>query len=318
MDTDDNELYRLNRTDDYHRQDLETLGWELTVCNSLYPANTPIRRILKQNTSYGDLLYRYLAECIPLDAVAKVMEIGGGYGYLMKDFLGNDPDLKPSMLDISPALLKKQQETLRDHKVEYYLRDALEMENAFFSSFDLVILNENLGDFPALVDIDPVILSENYIPGPDDTVRQVRHFFDVYGLEKPAASFNMNIGAVQMVEKVCRAGIPYIFIGEHSCECLLPSDLKPFFDISWTGNPMRIRLKGHDEFTIKFSYLQEIAGQLGYKAKRGPFADYIVPDINDHVRAILASRGLYSDSEEIIYQFIGDVYEYEYLILMKQ
>lgn len=318
MDTDNRALYRLSTTDEYHRQDLKTLGWELTVSNSLYPGNTPIRRILKQDASYGNLLYHYLAEHIPLDNIAKVLEIGGGYGYLMKDLLGNNPAIRPSMLDISPALLKKQKETLSDHEVTYYLNDALEIDGAFFESFELVILNENLGDFPVLVDIDPSILDEGHATAPDDLLVMVRHFFEAYSLEKPASRFNLNIGALRMVEKICGEGVPYIFIGEHSCEWRMPPDLKSYFSTSPNGNPRMIRLKGHDEYTIKFSYLQEIAGRHGYQVKRGPFADYIAPDINDHVRAVLATRGLYSDSEEIIYQFIGDLYEYEYLILTKQ
>ena len=318
MVTENSMLYRLSTTDEYHRQDLKSLGWGLTVSNSLYPANTPIRKVLRNNATYGDLLYPYLCTYIPIAGVTRVLEIGGGYGYLMKDLLGNNPGIRPSMLDISPALMKKQQETLAGHDVTYYLNDALEVDRAFFQNFDLVVSNENLGDFPALADVDPAILDLTRSPGPDHTVALVRRFFDTYGLEKPASHFNLNIGAMQMVEKICGAGIPHIFIGEHSCEWTMPPDLKPYFNASPDGNPRRIRLKGHDEYTVKFSYLEEIARRHGYKSKRGPFADYIVPDINDYVRAVLASRGLYSDSEEIICQFVGDLYEYEYLILTKQ
>ncbi|MBP1749450.1 MAG: putative cytosolic protein [Deltaproteobacteria bacterium] len=315
MDTDDKALYRLSTTDEYHRQDLETLGWELTVCNSLQPENTPVRRVLKNNASYGDLLYRFLNAHITLANITKVLEVGGGYGYLMKDLLGNNPAIQASMLDVSPALLKKQQESLTGHSVAYYLDDALKMDKAFFKAFELIIFNENLGDFPALADVNPVILDGAC---DDEAAAMARHFFDAYGLERPSSRFNLNIGAMLMLEKVCGADAPYIFIGEHSCEWQMPSDIRPYFTASATGDPRRIRLKGHDEYTIKFSYLQVIAKRLGYQVKRGPFADYIVPHLNGYVRAVLASRGLYSDNEEIICQFIGDLYEYEYLILTKQ
>ncbi|MEN6616169.1 MAG: hypothetical protein ABFD12_06400, partial [Syntrophorhabdus sp.] len=79
--------YRLSTTEDYHRQDLKTLGWELTVCNSLYPEDTPIRKILVRNASYGDLLYEHLEQFVSLENVERIIEIGGGYGYLMRDFL---------------------------------------------------------------------------------------------------------------------------------------------------------------------------------------------------------------------------------------
>lgn len=310
-------MYRLSSTEEYHRQDLESLGWELTVSNSLYPEDTPIRKILKKNASYGDLLFHFLSASVPLAQVKNVLEIGGGYGYLMKDLLKNDPGIRPTMLDISPALLKKQEETLAGHDVAYHLNDALKMEPAFFKRFDLVIFNENLGDFPVLAEVDPAILLADPAGKSDDTAMLIRRFFDVYGLERPLSPFSLNMGAMRMLETICGAGVPNIFIGEHSCEFHMPPHIRPYFATSATGDPRRIRLKGHDEYTIKFSYLEAIARHHGYTVRRGPFADFIAADINDYVRAVLQSRGLYSDSEEIICQFIGDIYEYEYLVLNK-
>lgn len=318
MSAKDNALYRLSTTDEYHRRDLESLGWELTVSNSLYPGNTPIRKVLRRDAPYGDLLYSFLSAHVPMATITQVLEIGGGYGYLMKDLLRNNPRIRPSMLDISPALLKKQEETLAGHDVRYFLDNALEKDGAFFQGFDLVIFNENLGDFPTLADIDPAILDTEPPQVADDVVLLVRRIFAEYSFAKPAFPFNLNIGAIGMLEKVCGAKVPYVFIGEHSCEFTAPPDMKWYLSVSPTGNPRRISLKGHDEYTIKFSHLQTIAEHRGYRAKRGVFADFIEPDINDHVRAILASRGLYSDSGEIICQFISDLYEYEYLILMGQ
>ncbi|MRR08419.1 MAG: hypothetical protein EG828_16165, partial [Deltaproteobacteria bacterium] len=216
MSTEDNALYRFNTTEEYHRQDLESLGWELTVCNSLYPANTPIRKILKKNASYGELLYDFLRSHIPFENITQVLEIGGGYGFLMKDLIKVNPRIRPSMLDISPALLKKQEEALAGHDAAYCLSDALAMDEAFFKGFELVIFNENLGDFPALVEVDPVVLDSDEKPGPDAMIERVRHFFAAYRLQKPSFRFNLNIGAMQMLEKVCEASVPYIFIGEHS------------------------------------------------------------------------------------------------------
>lgn len=318
MVTENNAPYRLNTTDDYHKEGLESLGWELTVCNSLFPENSPLRKILKANQPYGRLLYDFLDDMIPLGIVNRVLEIGGGYGYLMRDFLERNPGIRASMLDISPALLAKQKEMLQEHTVEYYLRDAMESKGDFFRPFELVIFNENLGDFPTLVNLDNHILDKDRVAGSDPVIERLYHFFDGYALEKPNSRFNFNLGALEMIEKVCSVGVPYVFIGEHSCESQAPQHLKPFFDIVPSGNPRRISLKGHDEFTIKFSYLEKVANDLGYHTKRGPFADFAAPNIDDNVKAVLTSRGRYSDNEEIIYQFIGDLFEYEYLILTKQ
>ena len=49
--------YEGNDTTEYHIDELESLGWALTVCNALEPAGSPCRLILKRNASYGHLLY---------------------------------------------------------------------------------------------------------------------------------------------------------------------------------------------------------------------------------------------------------------------
>lgn len=81
------------------------------------------------------------------------------------------------------------------------------------------------------------------------------------------------------------------------------------------GAPEKIPLKGHDEYSIKISYLQKIAEAFGYTSFRGPFADFIPFTITDKVQYALASQECGGDEDEIICQFIEDLYKYEYLIL---
>ena len=310
--------YRLSTTESYHKDTLGTLGWELTVCNCLYQADVPVRRILASSASYGQLLCDHLERFIPLKTIVKVIEIGGGYGYLMKDLLERNRQFRPCMLDISPVLLERQKEMLKGHEVLYRLENALETGIETLGQYELAILNENLGDFPTIVDLDSRVVIKDSFSTDDQTVRNVRRYFDTYGLESPAKElFNLNVGAMEMIERLCLAGVPYIFAGEHSCEARAPNVLKPYMSFLPDGNPRRISLMGHDEYTIKFSYLQKIAGYHGYKTVRGPFADYIVPNLTEELKAILASRGLYSDNEEAICHFVEDLYEYEYLVMIK-
>jgi len=151
-----------------------------------------------------------------------------------------------------------------------------------------------------------------------DLSKRICRLFDTYSLEVPTSSSNVNLGAMEMVEKLCLSGAPRVFIGEHSCEATVPQALRPYISLAADGNPRRIPLKGHDEYTIKFSHLSRIAECHGYRTLRGPFADYIAPRMTEGLKAVLATRGLYSDSEEMIYHFIGDLYEYEYLVMMKE
>ena len=309
--------YSLNTTKAYHANQLNTLGWELTVCNALYPEKTPIRRILARGDSYGRLLYEYLNRFIPMKYIKNTIEIGGGYGYLMRDFFDCNKSLKPCMLDISPYLLQQQKETLKEHCVVYREEDFLETDTAFLRGFDMAILNENLGDFPTLINLGQEIFK---LPSgtANHDLAQTIGFFQRYKLSRPLSeAFHFNLGALQALEKLCISGIPYIFLGEHSCEAVVPEALRLLVHIESTGTPEKISLMGHDEYSIQFSYLQKVAEALGYEAIRGPFADFIPLAMTEELRFILASGGNVSDKAEVVCQFVEDLYKYEYLILIK-
>jgi hypothetical protein len=309
--------FKINSTKEYHMNRLNSLGWELTVCNALYPENTPIRTMLSRNDSYGHLLYDYLSQWIPMEKIKKVIEIGGGYGYLMKDFLDRNKSLEPCMLDISPFLLGKQEETLGQYDVFYREEDFLETDPAILAGFDLAVLNENLGDFPTLTNLRHEIFQSSF-ENTDPTLKKVLNLFEKYNFNQPKdETFNLNIGAIEALEKLCCSGISYIYLSEHSCEALVPESLRPSVRIESTGDPERISLMGHDEYTIKFSYLQRVAHAFNYRDIRGSFADFLTFDMTKNLRFILSSGGRYSDEGEMICQFVEDLYKYEYLILIR-
>ena len=309
--------YTINSTKEYHTGLLNSLGWELTVCNALYPAQTPIRDILSHNDSFGHLLYDYLSSFMPMKNIKKIIEVGGGYGYLMKDFLDRDNSLQPCMVDISPFLLQKQKETLSQHNVSYREEDFLETDPSVLTGFDLAILNENLGDFPTLTNLSQIIF-QSLADITDPTLLTAFHLFERYKFEWPEGeTFNLNIGAIQALEKLCASGIQYIYLGEHSCEAIAPETLRPFIRIESTGNPEKISLMGHDEYSIKFSHLEQVAHVLNYTCIRGPFADFVQVDFTEGLQFIMASQGHFSDEGEMICQFVEDLYKYEYLILIK-
>ena len=309
----------LNTTTDYHTNSLTSLGWELTVCNALYLEETPLRNLLARNDSYGHLLYDYLGRFAPMESIRKVLEIGGGYGFLMKDFLDRSKGLDVCMLDISPFLLDKQKEILKDFSVSYRQEDFLETDMATLRGFDLVILNENLGDFPTLTNIRPDFLQGDIRGACDPAIEKAIRFFEVYKFELPdRETFDFNIGAIEALGKLCAAGVPHIFLGEHSCEAQVPATLCSIIRIESTGNPERIRLKGHDEYSIKFSYLEAVARTYGYEVVRGPFVDFAPVELTGEVRSILAAPGLHGDRGEIVCQFIEDLYKYEYLFLSRR
>ncbi|MDR2017786.1 MAG: class I SAM-dependent methyltransferase [Syntrophobacterales bacterium] len=307
----------LNSTKDYHVNSLTSLGWELTVCNALYPDETPLRKLLKVNQSYGNLLYDYLSRFVPFKEMRRVIEIGGGYGFLMKDFLTRDKSLNVCMLDISPFLLQKQRETLGGLHVSFRQEDFLETDPTSIAVFDLAIMNENLGDFPTLTRIRYDAMQSG-METDNPSLKKAIHFFERYRPDLPDREiFNLNIGAIEALEKICESMIPYIFLGEHSCEARSPEVLRTIIHVDPTGNPERIRLKGHDEYTIKFSYLEKVALAHGYKAMRGPFADFVTFNLTGKILSILKNPSVYGDEGEIICHFIEDLYKYEYLFLSR-
>ena len=308
----------LNCTDDYYSGAGVSLGWELTVCNALYPKDSPCRGILERDDSFGNLLFDYLNRFIPMGRIGRVIEIGGGYGYLMKDFLTKRPRMKVTMLDIAPHLSAKQRDSLKDWPADYILEDFMKTGISRLKGVEMAILNENLGDFPTAVGV-PKEIFEVGIDHLDGHLGQVRLLFEKYDFSQPETqTFNMNIGAIEAVEKLCSAGIPFIFMSEHSCEASIPVELQDLIRILSTGCPEKVSLKGHDEYTIKFSYLEKIARFFHYRTVRGPFADFLEPRLDDRLRHILALRFVQDGSIEIIRQFLEDLYKYEYLILIRE
>ena len=307
----------LNLTNDYYIRGEDSLGWELTVCNSLYPETSPCRKVLKRPGSYGNLLYDLLNKVIPMDRIEQIVEIGGGYGYLMADFIARNPRMKPTMLDISPYLSRRQRETLKGRDVRYIVEDFLKVEARLLEGRDMAILNENLGDFPTALHV-PVQLLRTPPKKPNGLSEKIRRLFKAYGFDEPdVEKFSFNIGAIEAVEKLCLSGIPYVFLSEHSCEAVAPEDYGDLIRIQSTGYPERISLKGHFEYTLKFSYLEKVAGAFHYQTIRGSLADFLTPRFDDKLRHVLALRSVNDDSIEIIRQFIEDLFKYEYLLLIK-
>jgi hypothetical protein len=150
----------LNTTNDYHKHELDSLVWEITLSSMLEDPRSLCRGVLEKPDSFGNLLYDFLATVIPMNRILRLIEIGGGYGYLMRDFLRRNNTLRSTMIDLSPFLLARQQETLQEFEVQFIEGDFFEMDNSILSNIDLAILNEVIGDFPTVCEIQRDMLFE--------------------------------------------------------------------------------------------------------------------------------------------------------------
>jgi hypothetical protein len=310
--------YLYHSTEAYHRKAIRTLGWELTLCNALEPHDSPCRKLLKNPAPYGELLYDYLAQYFPSQKPQRIVEIGGGYGFLMRGFLNRQDFAKIVMIDISPLLIEKQRNMLRNDGIEYRCEDFLKTPIDTLSGMDIAIMNENLGDFSTLTDLDGLRLDQ--LPEDLDACeREVNRYRVTYGIRVSENSpFALNIGALTALEKLCVAGIPLIYLAEHSCEATVPFELKKFISVRASGHPERIPLCGHDEYTIRFSDLETMAKSFGYIVRRGPLANILEWDLNEPLRRTLSSPIVIADRDEITRQFIGDLYQYEYLVMSRK
>ncbi len=310
----------LHSTERYHRTDIETLGWELTVSNALDPPDSPCRRFLKRKGSYGEHLLAYVRERIPLDRVERVLEVGGGYGGLMRDLLARRPFPEVTLLDISPYLLGRQRETLRGFpSVRFVETDFLAFDAERLREFDWIILNENLGDFPTAVGVEGGFCGDGAGGVGDPVSARVRRLQAAYALATPdRAPFNFNLGAVEAVEKICLARVPFVFLAEHSCEATVPPPYNRWIAVRAGGNPERIALKGHDEYTIRFSDLAAVAARHGYDILRGPVADFLEIDFSPELESILRARHVSAGVRETVRHFVEDLFQYEYLLLRRR
>ena len=305
----------LNTTKDYHKNKLDSLAWEITLSVMLEDPRSLCRTVLRKGDTFGNLLFDFLSTIIPMSHIRRLIEVGGGYGYLMRDFLRRNKELSATMIDISPFLLAQQQEALRGLPVQFLQGDFFEMDESVLSNIiDLVILNEVVGDFPTACEVPRDTLLESSATE-DPLLMEVRRIYKCYGITPPFMErFTVNLGAIQAVEKLCTAKIPYIYISEHSCEARVPKQLMGLLELTATGVPERIRLHGHDEYSIRFSDLERVAAFFGYNSRRGQYIDFINPQIRDDIEFILRLGTSKIDRHEIIRQFIEDLAKYEYLV----
>jgi hypothetical protein len=305
----------LSTTDGYHKHELDSLCCELTVSMMLEDPRSLCRSILRKSASFGDLLYNFLAGIIPMESLHSFMEIGGGYGYLARDFLKKNSNLRVIMVDISPFLLEQQRQTLRGFDAKFVQADFLELKSSILSGIDLAVLNEVMGDHPTVCGLSQSVLCEDADPE-DELIREVRSVCHRYGIDPPAReSFALNLGAIRALERLCLAHVPHIYASEHSCEASVPEQLKGMLDLQPAGDPERIRLRGHDEYTIRFSDLVKVARFFGYSIRRGQYIDFIEPVIEGEVSFVLALGSSRVDRYEIIMQFIEDLAKYEYMVM---
>ncbi len=298
----------LHDTRHYHLNHPIDLMTEFTVCESLGSAGSPTLRALGMPKSYGAVLGERLRDRGLFEKGCRICEIGGGYGSLMRGLLEahrDDVD-RVVMVDLSRALIGIQRRALDpwQDRVSFVLGDALELLPAI-SGVDLFLVNEMIGDLPVWTGLDPKSL-------PPEARSVIRR----YRLAVPEAGpFHFNIGAIRLVEAICRKGVP-AFLSEHSSDPVIPRAM-PFLvkGLATDGWPREIRLTAHSEYTIRFSHLEQVARALGRKVETGSLLELIGYTQAEKARFIFNARACATDEQALVFEFLDHVREYRWLII---
>jgi hypothetical protein len=298
----------LHDTRHYHLHHPVDLMTEFTICESLGNPGSPYLRALGIVKTYGAILGDRLREKGLLRRGCRICEIGGGYGSLMRGLLEAHGDLvgRVAMVDLSRALIGRQRRALNPWggRVSFVLGDALEVLPAITGA-DLFLINEMIGDLPVWTDIDP-----KRIPPEAEAV------IDRYRLGIPEEGFfHFNIGAVRLVEAICRKGLT-AFISEHASDPIIPRDM-PFLvkGLATSGWPREIRLTAHSEYTIRFSHLEQVARAWGRKVEAGSLLELIGYANVEKARFIFNARACSTDEQALVFEFLDHVREYRWLII---
>lgn len=299
----------INSTRGFHREIPVDLLKELTVCESLSERTSPYVRALGLEKPYGEILGDFLAEGGLLSACSVLMEVGGGYGSLMDALLSSHGGLiqKVFMADLSPGLLMKQRERLKGHhgKTSFIRADIHELKGSARGRLDLIIINEVIGDLDVATDLDPSSLPED-----------ISRLISTYGLEIPEQGpFNLNTGAIRLMETLCRLGVP-AFISEHSCDPIIPADMQYLADgLALDSFPREIRLYAHSEYTIRFSHLIKVARFFGRTVATGSMLELLGFRDANRWRFVFTRKACATDEQEIILEFLDHAREYRWLTI---
>ncbi len=281
---------------------------ECTICETLASADAPTPRALGLSRPYGALVGDFLIRQGMLTPGSRIIELGGGYGSLMKGLLDAHGSMVHSviMADLSRHLVGVQRRHLAEYgrKIFHVVADIHELPFTRFPA-DLVLVNEVMGDLDTVTDLDASELAGEI----DDLVRG-------YGLDVPRqGTFHLNIGAIRLVEDLCRLG-PACFLTEHACDPVVPEHM-PYLanGMDLDSCPRRIDLQGHAEYTIRFSHLVKVARALGREVRTGPLVELLGLAPGPSWRFIFTARACATHGQSCVYEFLDHVREYRWITI---
>jgi SAM-dependent methyltransferase len=313
----------LHDTTAYHAGDIPpSLFWELTICECLGDGASPYQSALERPAPYGELLARFLEARVGLAPTWRVVEVGGGTGSLMAALRRTVPLAEVTMVDLSPAFLARQRQTLAGYpQCRFVARDALDFLAGLDREVDLVISNENLGDLAQVTGIERASLARAVAGGEDgpDPLGQVAEVVRRYRLDLSDAPerFAFNLGPIRYLERLWPVA-KRVFLSEHGADTVVPAPWGEFLSPTpGDGYPRRIPLKGHDEYTIRFGHLARVAQGLGYRVERCHMAELVGLRADEGIRCMARAGTRATERAEVVHEFCEHVADYQCMVLVR-
>lgn len=282
---------------------------------------------LKKKRTYPDIICDLFSKGKLIKPNSKILEVGGGYGNLAYGILSRFDDIEMTMVDISPVFMDRQKERLSrfGDRVKFFLSDVFEFLEVG-KSFDLIIANEVLGDFPAMVNIDKGELLDYMDTGKaPDNIRgeKIDYLFEakkfIEELDIPIKSapdiINLNTGAMKFIREAMKK-TDSLWISEHSSDYEIPDAMTEILRDTKTDTwPKKIILFGHTEVTINFGHIKRFFEKSSLKYQGGSLFDLLGVRTDDEIRYILLSGSIANETHEIIGEFVNHVVEYQWILV---
>jgi ubiquinone/menaquinone biosynthesis C-methylase UbiE len=225
--------------------------------------------------SYGAKLYHKINSIKKITKATRILEIGGGLGYLARSFVNeyrknnnSKKDLEYICCDLAFKFIESQRDLNINTNMKYCQGNAERMPFKN-NNIDLIIANENIADFT------PIRLSRNmvlnYLDGKinlntieNDLIRRSLEWIRFASIDVRDATpdFIFNIGAVEFINEIKRVlkkeGLA--FITEYG---------------KMRDYPIASNQGGHAEYSIQFRHLIKIIKALGMDVQVTKLLDFL-------------------------------------------
>ncbi|MBW1645921.1 MAG: SAM-dependent methyltransferase [Deltaproteobacteria bacterium] len=312
-------MVELNTTDHYYTGESPSLLWEMTISQSLGDGSGAFAQALEQPAAYGRRLGEFLLHETDLPVSGgEIIEVGGGYGTLMAGLLQVLSPRRITMIDISSLLLERQREALAPvaagSEISFIREDVFTWLARERPAADLMILNENLGDFPTLTGIDKQALTACQAPA------SAPGEIPPPGELSPAQLAAEAARVIDLLELLAASGVSHIFLCEHGSDTMLPWPFSLFPAIQPPGNhinPRRINLKDHAEYNIRFDHLEQAASRLGFTVRRAHLMEMLRLRFDDEIDYLLRKGKPENEAQEILLELYEHISEYQIMLLTR-